>query len=403
MGGWSGAVCVGGGLDVIRGVWDWQAGIGAKCGWRGYDGGQWVGFGLSGWHQNGCIYFSVCLGLAAERVGSCGGAVVCAEWMAEIRFDAGIALPEMRADKVALQPKREWLVGQSAEQHAELRREAEKYLRSCFHVYWVGGGVRVPAEYTMHFPEWDTDPPVFASPFSDLGFAYFSIQVVGEVPVSGGALEVRVAEGDHPDFLFGYSRMGSGNYITAYPGKAVTLWTVGAEPPGAGVSFLSFLDYGYRHVIPEGWDHVLFIAALCCLGFSWRPLLTQSLVFTVGHTITLGLSISGVLPSLAPASMTWVEVVIAGTIVYVAVENLVTAKVRLGDKIREAGNIGMPLIAANLGVELGQVTVIVAVLLGLGWAKNRDWFPVLLKGVSAVIAVVGIWWVVERVLGAWSP
>lgn len=342
------------------------------------------------------------------------------QWMAEVRFDAGIALPEMRADKLALQPRREWLIQQTAAQHATLRAEAEKYLRSCFHVHWVSGENRSAASYTLYFPEWQSDPPEFANPKTDLGFAYFTIQCVGEIPETGGALEISLAEGDHPDFMFGYSRMGSDNYLTAYPGKVATLWTAESTAPSTQQSFLSFLDYGYRHVIPEGWDHVLFIAALCCLSFAWRPLLTQSLVFTVGHTITLGLSISGVLPALAPATMTWVEVLIAGTIVYVAIENLVTQKIKahrlatiflfglvhglgfaavLGESIRASGNISLPLVAANLGVELGQITVIAAMILGLSWARNKAYFPVLLKGISAAIALTGSYWLVERIIG----
>lgn len=342
------------------------------------------------------------------------------EWMAEIRFDAGIALPRMRADKRAMQPQRAWLVQQNAEQHAHLREQAEKYLRSCLQLDWVSGEKTTAASYTLHFPEWETTPPTFASPHTDLGFAYFTIQCVGEIPDTGGALQVSIAAGDHPDFMFGYSRVGADNYITAYPGKVATLWTAEAAAPSAQQSFFSFLDYGYRHVIPEGWDHVLFIAALCCLSFSWRPLLAQSLVFTLGHTLTLGLSIAAVLPALAPATMTWVEVMIAGTIVYVAIENLLTQKIKahrlvtiflfglvhglgfaavLGDSIRAAENISMPLIAANLGVELGQVTVIAALLLSLHWARERRSFPIFLKGLSAAIALTGGYWLVERIAG----
>lgn len=340
-------------------------------------------------------------------------------WQADIRFDAGIALPEMRADKDALQPKREWLTEQPAAQQAKLHVEAEKYLRSCFQLHWVTDETSTPVNYAVRFPEWDTDPPSIANPFTDLGFAYFTVQCSGEMPAAGGALEIQIAEGDHPDFMFGYSAVGSDNFITAYPGKVATLWTAEAAPPSEQQSFLSFLDYGYRHVIPEGWDHVLFIAALCCLSFAWRPLLTQSLIFTLGHTLTLGLSISGVLPTLAPSTMVWVEVVIAATIVYVAVENLIAQKIKahrlltiflfglvhglgfasvLGDSIRASGNISLPLIAANLGVELGQITVIAVILISLYWARDKAYLPKILKMLSLAIALTGSYWLLERLL-----
>jgi hypothetical protein len=340
-------------------------------------------------------------------------------WMAEVRFDAGIALPEMRADKEAMQPKRQWLIDQTPAEHTELRKQAELYLRQCFQFYWVTKASEAPVQYTIDFPEWETAPPEFCAPFTDLGFAYFSIQCSGLVPESGGALEVRVSDGDNPDFAFGYQRVGSDRIVTAYPGKALTLWTAEATPPTTQQSFISFLDYGYRHVVPEGWDHVLFIAALCFLSFAGRPLLTQSLVFTLGHTITLALSICNVIPAITPASMGWIEMLIAATIVYVALENIWTKKLKahrlitiftfglihglgfasvLGETIRSSGSVAMPLIAANLGVELGQVTVIGFVLLTLYWAKEKSYFPTLGKTASISIALVGGYWMVERLL-----
>lgn len=340
--------------------------------------------------------------------------------MAEIRFDAGMALPEMRVDKEAMQPKRQWLIDQTPQQHTELRKQAELYLRQAFQFYWVTESSENLIHYRVHFPEWDTSPPEFSKPFTDLGFAYFNVQCSGPIPESGGALEVRVREGDTPDFAFGYERIGSDRIVTAYPGKSLTLWTAEATPPSAQQSFLSFLDYGYRHVIPEGWDHVLFIAALCFLSFSWRPLLTQSLIFTLGHTITLALSISNTIPAIAPASMVWIEMIIAATIVYVALENLFTQKLKahrlltifvfglihglgfasvLGETIRASGSITMPLIAANLGVEVGQITVITFILVTLYWAKEKSYFPTIGKIASASIALVGTYWMVERLVG----
>jgi hypothetical protein len=58
----------------------------------------------------------------------------------------------------------------------------------------------------------------------------------------------------------------------------------------------------------------------------------------------------------------------------------------------------MPLLAANLGVELGQITVIGFVLLTLLWAKEKSYFPTLGKIASASIALVGAYWMVQRLL-----
>ncbi|MFC4996129.1 hypothetical protein [Rubritalea tangerina] len=105
-----------------------------------------------------------------------------AEWLAEIRFDAGIALPEMRADKEALQPKRQWLIDQTPTNMPLLRKEAEKYVRECLTFQWVTPKATTPLDFTVSFPEWETSPPSFANPYTDLGFAYFSIQCLGNIP-----------------------------------------------------------------------------------------------------------------------------------------------------------------------------------------------------------------------------
>lgn len=329
-------------------------------------------------------------------------------WTATIRFDAGIALPEMRADKEALQPKREWLLDQSASHHKQLRTEAEKYIRECIHFSSEGNTL----DYHISFPEWDTDPPTFRSPFTDLGFAYFDMKLSGKLPEH--SLHVRVSTGEHPDFVF-----SDGHHFTVVePEQSQTIWLNSLSAPSDTISFWNFLHYGYRHVLPKGWDHVLFIAALCCLSFRWRPLLAQSLIFTIGHTITMALSITSTLPILSPSSIQWVEICIAATIVYVALENVFSAKIRphrlltififglihglgfaavLGNTIRSSEHIALPLVAANLGVELGQITVIGIMLIALIWFHQKPYFRKILQSISTLIALTGIYWVIERV------
>lgn len=341
------------------------------------------------------------------------------EWIAEIRFDAGIALPEMRADKEALQPKRAWLINQTPTQHETLREEAEKYIRQIFKLGWRDSDEKfVLLEYSVVFPEWSTTPPVFAKPFTDLGFAYFTIQCHGSLPPDGFDLIVNISEGDHPDFAFGFEQMGSSTILTAYPGKSLIL-IEDESAPSEEKSFLNFLEYGFRHVIPKGLDHVLFIAALCLLSLNWKPLLTQSLIFTLGHTITLGLVVCDVIPAPSGIYATIVETVIAVSIFYVAIENLWQKKLKkerlitvlifglihgigfasvLGASIRSSESIFVPLLAANLGVELGQIVVIGVVLASLYWFKGKVYFSKITKSLSVFIAITAAYWVIERVL-----
>jgi hypothetical protein len=175
---------------------------------------------------------------------------------------------------------------------------------------------------------------------------------------------------------------------------------------------------GFTHILPKGLDHILFVLGLFLLSIRWKPLLVQVTAFTLAHTITLGLSIYGIV-SLAPAI---VEPLIAASIAYVAIENLVTAELKpwrafvvfgfgLLHGLGFAGvlhEIGLPrsefltaLLSFNVGVELGQLAVIVSAWLLVGlWWKTRSWYRArLVQPLSALIAAVGVYWTIERIIG----
>lgn len=182
--------------------------------------------------------------------------------------------------------------------------------------------------------------------------------------------------------------------------------------------FGQYLALGFTHILPKGLDHILFVLGLFLLSTRAAPLLWQVTAFTVAHSITLALSMYGILS--LPASV--VEPLIAASIVYVAVENLLTARLHtwrifvvfgfgLLHGLGFAGvlaEIGLPrgefvtgLIAFNLGVELGQLSVIALAALLFGyWFRARPWYR---RGVvvplSAVIALTGLYWTLERLIG----
>jgi hydrogenase/urease accessory protein HupE len=190
----------------------------------------------------------------------------------------------------------------------------------------------------------------------------------------------------------------------------------GAAPKGAIAKFLNYISVGFTHIIPLGLDHILFVLGLYLLAPAWRPLLTQVTAFTVAHSITLGLGLYGVL-AISPAI---VEPLIALSIVYVAVENIMTAKLQVWRPIVVfcfgllhglgfAGvlhEIGLPrtdyvigLLGFNVGVELGQLAVIVLAFLLSGlWFRNKTWYRQrIVWPASAAIALVGAFWTIERI------
>ncbi len=185
----------------------------------------------------------------------------------------------------------------------------------------------------------------------------------------------------------------------------------------AFATFGSFFRQGFVHVVPKGLDHILFVLGIFLLTAAWRPLLYQVTAFTLAHTVTLGLATFGLVS--VPASV--VEPVIAASIVFVALENvfrpvysfrrLATVFVfglihglgfagALGDIASATGSLGVALVGFNFGVEAGQLAVI-----AIAWALTfrltdewvRRWFVVV--PTSILIALIGLYWAVERILG----
>ncbi|HEX6642695.1 MAG TPA: HupE/UreJ family protein [Thermoanaerobaculia bacterium] len=180
-----------------------------------------------------------------------------------------------------------------------------------------------------------------------------------------------------------------------------------------------YLLLGYTHILPRGLDHVLFVLGIFLLAVRLRPVLWQVTAFTLAHTITLALTVYGIV-SLPPRI---VEPLIALSIVYVAIENVFTDRLHawrplvvfcfgLLHGMGFAGvlnEIGLPrsefvpaLLSFNAGVELGQLTVIFTAFLLLGLPfRRKPWYRqrIVIPG-SLLIAAVGLYWFVQRALFA---
>ncbi|MEO0018262.1 MAG: hypothetical protein RLZZ522_1545 [Verrucomicrobiota bacterium] len=177
-----------------------------------------------------------------------------------------------------------------------------------------------------------------------------------------------------------------------------------------------YLHLGFIHILPRGTDHILFVLGLFLLGSRLRPLLWQVTAFTVAHSITLALAMYGVI-RLSPQI---VEPLIALSIAFVALENVFTAKLHRWRLVVVFGfglihgmgfagvlmGLGLPraefvtaLVTFNIGVELGQLAVIVLALVAVGWWRERPWYRrAVVVPVSGVIAAIGIFWTIQRLL-----
>lgn len=192
-------------------------------------------------------------------------------------------------------------------------------------------------------------------------------------------------------------------------------------------SFMStaglYITIGIGHILPDGADHILFVLAIFLASVRLKALVWQISAFTVAHTATLALAASGVI---TPSSAV-VEPLIAFTIAFVAIENLVFKDmtrwrplVVFGFGLIHGlgfagffGELGLPpgqfwsaLIGFNVGVEIGQLTVILsAAILGVlarrllqdpdGRLRYRN---LVARPASLLISLTGLWWGITRLL-----
>ena len=224
-----------------------------------------------------------------------------------------------------------------------------------------------------------------------------------------GASVLRVREGERLDAVWLKIGERSVPYVIGKGFDQRTLANVLVE----------YTVLGFTHIVPLGLDHILFVLGLFLLSTRLAPLLIQVTAFTVAHTVTLALSVYGVV-SLPPSI---VEPLISASIVYVAVENILTPKLKpwralvvfgfgLLHGLGFAGvlhEVGLPhgqfvpaLVSFNVGVELGQLAVIAIAYLAVGiWGRGKSWYrPRVVIPASATVAAVGLFWTVQRVLGS---
>lgn len=219
------------------------------------------------------------------------------------------------------------------------------------------------------------------------------------------ALTVRSAAAGNPATQWLEGGQSSAPFALAAP----------AKPASRLRTALLYLRLGFTHIVPLGLDHVLFVLGIYLLSARLRSVLAQVSAFTVAHSITLGLSMYG----LVNVSPRIVEPMIAVSIAYVAVENIFQSEVKswrvalvfafgLLHGMGFAGalkELGLPrsefvtaLLTFNLGVEAGQLTVIGAAFLLVGWhCSRRAWYRYrIVVPASAAIACTAVYWTVQR-------
>jgi len=177
--------------------------------------------------------------------------------------------------------------------------------------------------------------------------------------------------------------------------------------------FGQFLELGVVHIF-TGYDHILFLLGLLLAATTLLEAIKIVTAFTIAHSVTLALAALGIM---APPPRI-VEAGIALSIVYVAAENLFLRKhtrrwvvsfffglvhgFSFANVLREMDLARASLVASlfsfNLGVELGQLAIVVIMLPVLALLRRVHSFPIVVKVASAGILAQGLWWLYERVL-----
>jgi len=257
----------------------------------------------------------------------------------------------------------------------------------------VSGDAVVEEEYRVLREEWTCKKALAGQTLEFQGLDRYQADVMIQVQLGGGKRVQGLASSSQPSFRIATE-----------------------ERPFA--AFGRFLDLGVHHVL-GGADHVLFVTCLTLLaGLRWRKLLAATTAFTVAHSLTLALSVLGYLS----VQQAVAEVVIAASVLLLALElrrgrqeldpwQFSTMAFVCGlfhglgfaSAFREAGVIQhalpLTLLAFNLGVEAGQVLIVLCVcaLIGAGrrlprahlMAVARAWCATLIGGVA-------IFWCIQR-------
>lgn len=249
------------------------------------------------------------------------------------------------------------------------------------------------------------------------------MSVSGRLDPQAETLSVRVPPGllDQNQSLVGFLQAGTAEPTTIFiaPGSEGEFSLLGQ--PSVELSVSEFFKLGVTHIL-EGYDHLLFLFCLLIAGGTVRHFLVVVTAFTLGHSVTLAASVLGYVS--LPPSLT--ETIIALSIVVAGLMNIPLLNKKevesptatIASRGLMAGGFGLihglgfagilkeigvegggalaPLVGFNLGVEAGQIVLVLLfypLLFGLHrWRRG----PAVLKGCSYGAAAVGVYWVLER-------
>ena len=340
-----------------------------------------------------------------------------ATWRLDGEMDIAYMMPETRNIPGGPPMSRKAAMKSTPEEFARICKETEATLRKLIRLTFADQEVA----WRVEFPDFKKQP--FALPPEDGDIALITTHLVIDALPGAGELRAHWSGEQTTELIILTEDGENPNIVSTLPGGSLMLLkqtdtgkALPVEQPVTG----GWVQLGFRHVLPAGRDHILFILGLFLLVPKWKPLMGQSLLFTLAHSITLALAVFALvhIPEKLWGISSPVEVLIAISIAWIGVENLLSRKLgkqrlilifwfglihglgfasSIGDKMNGVprSQLSGPLLGFNVGVELAQLSVLAAAFLIL-WPL-RKWTLQFQTIGSALVALAGLSWAVQRV------
>jgi hypothetical protein len=352
-------------------------------------------------------------------------------WRLQGEMDIAYMLPETRWVPDAGALDREEVMKASPRELERIRKETLKTLRKHLKLTHAGK----PLQWVIEFPDFKSKP--FKLPPDLGGFALLTVNLVVKQQSQPGDFVVHWGKNEKALLIILDPLSNEGVPVSVEPGNSLTLLKVskaagnkqGKMTEGSQVSesdglvteragnsvAMSWLKSGFLHVAPKGLDHMLFILGLFLAVLAFKPMLWQSLLFTLAHSITLGACAMGWLPQ-----WSWVEIFIAFTIAFIGIENL--CKVKVGKRryitvfvfglihglgfasvfIEQVSSVPkekllQPLLWFNIGVEVAQISVILIAAMLMALIKKKKSKDRAQMIGSVVVTLAGLIWLTQRI------
>ncbi|MFT3991350.1 MAG: HupE/UreJ family protein [Luteolibacter sp.] len=346
------------------------------------------------------------------------------QWRLIGQMDIAYMLPETRDLPGSLPLSRTAVMKEKPEVLGRMRTETEKRLRELLTLKF--NGKTLP--WKIEFPDFDKQP--FELPEETGDWALLSTRIFIEPQQGPGELRAYWDKSVQSELIVTIEKGDDFQVLSARGGSDMLLMKLEGSPESPArathadrlESLKGWLETGYNHVLPfstfllAGMDHILFMLGLFLLLPKWKPLMAQSLLFTLAHSFTLSLTVLNLIH--IPGRV--LDTLIAASIAWIGIENLFVKTLGrhryiligcfgmlhgmgfasgLKDKVGNVphSQLFIPILGFNLGVELAQISVLCMAFL-LTWPIRRWTHNVRIYG-SLLVAGAGLFWMFERLLG----